>query len=232
MAGYVLDGIILGVCLLCVFIGVQRGFIRSAVHFLGSVIAVCLSSVLGGVLAQWLFDSLFRGAMVEKIGSSLQSLGAENASAAIQQVLDSLPDFLARALEDAGVSASAVTGQINAQTGQAAQMIVDYLAPVFVGFLKVLAVIVLFFLFITLVRVLASMVGKMLRLPILGHLDGLLGGIFGFLLALLSIWIVVAAVTVFIPMLDASTQYQMEQALDKSLVAGIFVDMNPLKGMF
>lgn len=229
---WVLDAVVVGVCLLCVLIGVQRGFIRSVIHFLGSVIAACLASALGGALAQWVFDALFRDAMVEKINSSLQSLGAENAAAAAEQILASLPDFLVRALEEAGVTASSIVGGVGAQTGQAARMVTDYLSPVFVNFLKVLAVIVLFFLFMTLVRVLASMVGHMLRLPILGQLDGLLGGIFGFLLALVSVWIVLAGITVFLPMLDESTQATVEAALDQSILAGMFVNMNPLRGLF
>ena len=120
--GYALDAVIVGVCLVCVLIGVHRGFIRSVVHFLGSVIAACLASALGGALAQWLFDTMFRGAMVEKINSSLQALGSENAAAAAGQVLASLPDFLVRALEEAGVTLETVSHAINSQTSGAAGM--------------------------------------------------------------------------------------------------------------
>ncbi len=230
--GYALDAVIVGVCLVCVLIGVHRGFIRSVVHFLGSVIAACLASALGGALAQWLFDNLFRGAIIEKITETLDTMGVGSATEGIQQFLSNLPDFLIRALEEAGVTASSISGQITAQSGQAAAMVTDYLAPVMVSFLKVLAVIVLFSLLMIVVRFLASLVGSLLKFPMLGYLDGLLGGIFGFLLALLSVWIVVAVVTVFMPLLDGNTQYQVGQVLDHSLIVGIFVEMNPLKGMF
>lgn len=229
---YIFDGVIAGICLICVLIGVQRGFIRSVVHFLGSVIAACLASVLGGALAQWLFDSFFREAMTQKLSGTLQTLGGQSLATALEQALASMPDFLARAMRDAGVTASSISGSISGQTDKAAEMITDYMAPVFVNFLKVLAVIVLFFLFMTLVRMLAAMVGKMLRLPIIGQLDGLLGGLFGFLLALVSVWIIVAALSVFKPMLDASTQAQVDTALSKSIIAGVFVNANPLAGLF
>lgn len=230
--GYILDGIILLICLLCVLIGVKRGFIHSVVRFLGSIIAALLASALGGVLAQWLFDTMFRGAMVEKINASLQTLGADNAAAAAGEVLSSLPDFLVRALEEAGVTLETVSHAINSQTSGAAGMVVDYLSPVFVNFLKVLAVIVLFFLFMTIVRLLAALIGDVLRLPILKEIDGLLGGVFGFLLAMVSVWVVVAGVMVFMPMLDSGTQSQVQEALDGSLLTGVLVNMNPLKGMF
>ena len=230
--GYILDGIILLICLICVLVGVKKGFIHSVVRFLGAVIAALLASTLGGALAQWLFDTMFRGAMVEKINSSLQALGSENAAAAAGQVLASLPDFLVRALEEAGVTLETVSHAINSQTSGAAGMVVDYLSPVFVNFLKVLAVIVLFFLFTTLARLLAALISDLLRLPILRELDGILGGVFGFLLALVSVWVVVAGVTVFMPMLDASAQGEVQAALDGSVFTATLVKMNPLGGMF
>lgn len=229
---YILDGVIAGICLICVLVGVQRGFIRSVVHFLGAVIAACLASALGGALAQWVFDAFFRDAMVEKLSGSLQSLAGQSLATALEQVLSTMPDFLARAMREAGVTASSVSGSISGQADQAAVMITNYLAPVFVNFLKVLAVIVLFFLFMTLVRMLASLVGKLLRLPIIEQLDGLLGGLFGFLLALVSVWIIIAALSVFKPMLDVSTQAQVDTALSNSIIAGVFVKMNPLAGLF
>ena len=230
--GYILDGIILLICLICVLVGVKKGFIHSVVRFLGAVIAALLASTLGGALAQWLFDTMFRGAMVEKINSSLQALGSSIAAAAAGQVLASLPDFLVRALEEAGVTLETVSHAINSQTSGAAGMVVDYLSPVFVNFLKVLAVIVLFFLFTTLARLLAALISDLLRLPILRELDGVLGGAFGFLLALVSVWVVVAGATVFMPMLDSSSQQQVQAALDSSLLTGTLVNMNPLGGMF
>lgn len=230
--GYILDGIIFAVCLMCVLVGVKKGFIHSVVRFLGAVISALLASALGGALAQWLFDTMFRGAMVEKINTSLQTLGSENAAAAASEVLSSLPDFLVRALEEAGITLETVSHAINSQTSGAAGMVVDYLSPVFVNFLKVLAVIVLFFLFTTLARLLASLVSDLLRLPILKELDGILGGVFGFLLALVSVWVVVAGVTVFTPMLDASAREQVQAALDGSVFTAALVNMNPLGAMF
>ena len=206
--------------------------VHSAVRFLGAVISALLASALGGALAQWMFDTMFRGAMVDKINSSLQALGSENAAAAAGQVLASLPDFLVRALEEAGVTLETVSHAINSQTSGAAGMVVDYLSPVFVNFLKVLAVIVLFFLFTTLARLLAALISDLLRLPILRELDGILGGVFGFLLALVSVWVVVAGVTVFMPMLDASSQGEVQAALDGSVFTATLVKMNPLGGMF
>ena len=50
--GYILDGIILLICLICVLVGVKKGFIHSVVRFLGAVIAALLASTLGGARSE------------------------------------------------------------------------------------------------------------------------------------------------------------------------------------
>lgn len=230
--GYVLDGIIVAVCLLFVAVGAHRGFIRSASHFLGAVIAACLAGLLGGPAAQWVFDTLFRPALVERIGESLASLGSGDTYTAVSGVLATLPEFLLRALEEAGITAATVTEAMAQQSGQTADLIAEALSPVFVGFLKVLAVIVLFCLFMILVRVLSNVLATAFRLPILNAVDGLLGGVFGLFLAVVSIWIVLAAIQVFTPMLAADAQAQVEDALRQSYLAGAVVHWNPLGLMF
>lgn len=230
--GYVWDLVFVGVCVVFVAIGAHRGFIRSAAHFLGAVISACLAALLGGAVAQWVFDTLFRPALVERIGESLSSLGNGDTYTAVQGVLATLPDFVLRALTDAGVTAASITEALSGQSGQASEMIADSLSPVFVGFLKVLAVIVLFSLFMIVVRIVANALSTAFRLPILSAVNGLLGGVFGLMLAVVSIWIVLAAIRVFTPMLAADTQAQVETALRQSYVAGMMVHWNPLEIMF
>lgn len=229
---YALDLVLLCVFLLFTALGVKRGFIRSAAHFLGSVIAAFLASALGGAAAQWVFDAFFRDALVEKIGTSMASWGGKDAAAAVQGMLSSLPDFLVRALEEAGVTASTLQGSLATKSGEAAELIADSLAPVFVGFLKVLAVIVLFLLFMMVVRALADLLGAAFHLPVLRQLDGLLGGVFGFLLALVSVWVLVAAIQVFTPMLAEDARLGVQQTLSRSVLAGILVKSDPLGAMF
>ena len=134
---------ILLVCIVIVFVivGVKRGFIKSAAHFLGAIAAACLSAALGGMAAQWLYDTLFHEALVEKISGTIGSMGTAEA---VRNVLGSLPDFIIRALEDAGITEAALKGGVASQTGQTAELLAASLEPVFVGFLKVLTVIALF----------------------------------------------------------------------------------------
>lgn len=227
--GYALDIILVCIFLLFVIVGVKRGFIKSAARFLGAVLSACLAAAFGGMAAAWIFDTLFRGALVERITESISGLGGAEA---VQSVLQSLPDFIVRALEEGGVTAGSISGSLATQQGEAAQLIADALAPIFIGFLKVLAVIVLFMLFMMLTRILSNILSAAFSLPILNQLNALLGGVFGLLLAFVSVWIVLAAVQVFTPMLSTEVQAQVETAMRSSLFAGAFIHLNPLSIMF
>ncbi len=229
---YFLDLVILGAFVLFTAVGVKRGFIKSAAHFLGSVLAAFLASALGGAIAKWVFAAMFREALVEKIGVSLASLGGNQIGAAVEHVLESLPDFLVRALADAGITANSLEAAAATGSGRAAELIADALAPVFISFLKVLAVLVLFLLFMMLVRLLADLLSGLFYLPLLRQVNGLLGGVFGFLLALIVVWIVLSALWVFLPMLSMADQTKVEAALDRSFLAGLIAGLNPMRAMF
>ncbi len=232
MMDYAGDILFVCVCLLFVAIGARRGFIRSAVHFLGALLSAFLASLLGGAVAQWVFDSFFRQALAERIGESLVSLGNGDAAAAVQQVLSSLPEFLQRALGEAGVTAGSIAEGFSAGSGQAAEVIAQGLSPVFVGFLKVLAAVVLFFLFMIAVRALGGVLGAAFHLPVLSQVNALLGGLCGLLLAVVTVWIVLAVLWVFTPMLPTETQAQLEQLLEGSYLLGPLSQWNPLGALF
>lgn len=227
-----LDLVILCVFVLFIVVGIRRGLVKSAAHFLGSVLAAFFASALGGAIAKFAFNTLFRDALVERISESLSSLGTGSMFSAIENVLSSLPDFIVRALQQAGINSNTLAAAVADRSNQAAELIADALSPVFVSFLKVLAVIVLFALFMVIVRVLADMVAGVFRLPMLRQVNKALGGLFGFLLALVSVWIAISAIQVFTPMLAAEAQADVELTLDRSILAGLIVRLNPLGAMF
>ncbi len=212
-----------------VIMGIKRGFIKSAARFLGAVISACLSAVFGGMAAQWLYGALFRDALVEKIRDAVMSISGPDAA---QAVLEGLPDFIVRALEAAGVTKATLTGSLASQSGEAATLLAAALEPVFVSFLKVLTVFGLFLLFMLITRVLANLLSTAFELPLLSQINGALGGVFGFLMALLLIWILLSALKIFLPMLSLETQASLTDGVRGSVVMKVIAGMNPLGGMF
>lgn len=224
-----LDIILIIIFLITILLGVRRGFIKSAARFIGTIIAACLAAYLGGLAAQWIFDALFRDSLLEKVNESISGLtGMES----IVGVFETLPDFIVRALESAGVTTDSLMAGISTGQGQVAEVIVEMISPVFIGFIKVLTVIVLFMLLMIVVRVLSNFIDSLFDLPILNFVNSALGGVFGFLTGLLVVWIVVAILQVFTPMLSTELQSAVDSSIESSVVASIFLGFNPFAALF
>lgn len=224
-----LDIILIIIFLITILLGIRRGFIKSAARFIGTVIAACLAAWLGGLAAQWIFDTLFRESLLERVNESISGLtGMES----VAGVFATLPDFIVRALESAGITADSLMSGINAGQGQAAEVIVNMISPVFIGFIKVLTVIVLFALLMIVVRVLANFIDSLFDLPILNVVNSALGGVFGFLTGLLVVWVVVAVLQVFTPMLSTELQAAVDGSIKDSAIASVFLGFNPFAALF
>ena len=226
---FALDIFLICVMAACIITGIRRGFVRSAARFVGAVISACLSAVLGGIAAQWLYDLLFRDALIEKIRGAILSISGPDAA---QAVLDGLPDFIVRALDTAGVTKATLTGSLASQSGEAAAVLAEALEPVFVSFLKVLTVFGLFLLFLVLTRILANLLAAAFELPLLSQVNSALGGLFGFLMALLLLWVLISALKIFLPMTSLEMQASLSRAVERSVLMKVIAGMNPLGGMF
>lgn len=227
--GYALDILLLCIIAIFIIVGIRRGFIRSALRLVGAVLAACLSAFFGGIVAEAIFTNLIRPGLIERIGEMLAGVSVNDG---IYGLLDSLPDFLVRGLDAVGVTAESLSKMLTAQQGQAAEIIADEIAPMFIGFLKVLAVIVLFMIFMMIVRILTGYISRLFRLPLLNGANSLLGGLFGFLQALVMIWVVLAMVGVFVPILETSAQQAIEESMSNSIISNIIVSFNPFDLMF
>lgn len=227
--GYVFDIVIVCVIALFVLIGIRRGLVRAAVRFFGVLIVTFVSAALGEAIATGIYNTFFRDSFIEKINLAIADVsGTEQ----VYEALDSLPEFLQRGLNAAGINSAKLSSMLSSKSGEAAEIMADAISPVFIGMIKVLVVIVLFMVLMMLVRAISNMVGATFRLPILRSVDSALGGVFGFLMALMTIWIILALLGVFSPMLSTEMQQSINDVMEMSVLADKFISFNPLDSIF
>lgn len=226
---FILDVLLIVLLVAGVIMGIRRGFVRSVLRFLGAVLSACVAAIAGGAVAQWMFDVLFRDALVARLTEAVGSLEGVDAA---NQVLSTLPDFVVRSLEAAGINANTLAGAAGAQADQVGELMAAALEPVFVSFLKILAVIAIFLLCMVFVRIIVNVVSKVFALPLLYQLNSVLGGVFGLLQMMVFLWIALAALQFFMPMLSADVQTQASQWLQHSTVVRWMMELNPLGSIF
>ena len=225
----IFDGVILAVVILFTVIGVKKGLVRSLAEFLGALVAAVAASWAGGLAAEFLYNTFFRQGVYERVAAAAQ--GA-NAQTAVENFFHQLPDFVVRLLEMNGITAESASGMVGDAGEGVAQGVTDVLSPVFIAIIKVFAVIVLFVLFMVMIKAAASFISGICSLPLLRQVNGLLGGVFGFLMGTVVVWIAVAAIQFFVPMMDQEMQRQVTETVEQSLICKAVVSMNPIGWIF
>ena len=137
------------------------------------------------------------------------------------------PEVIQRALSAAGITEGSVMAQLQSGAAGVARGITDALSPMLIGLIRVLAMLVLFILLTVVIRAVATLLTGLFELPVLHGLNSLLGALFGILLAVLFVWIALACVRVFLPMLGTDVQAAVNGLLDESVLAGALYKFNP-----
>ena len=185
--------------LLAVWLGYRRGFFKSIIQLAGCFIAVMFASTLSAPLSSGIYNQFISGTVQKQIEARIEKAGSDSVETALGGVLEELPDSVVNALSmfDLGTAeqvkdklADSLDGSVTQISQQIEEKVVR---PAAVSLLRVLCFFILCILFIVVVGVVASMVGKILRLPVLRQADGLLGGVLG---AAQGVVLVFVAVTV------------------------------------
>ena len=219
-----LDIAVLVTVVLFALVGAKKGFIKACMDFLGAFIAMIAAGILSAPAAQWVYDTFFHEALMEKIASAVTGLEAVEA---VQTVFTEFPAVIQRALAAIGITESSVAAQVQGSALDIAESITTAISPMLIGFVRVLAMVVLFILLLVVIRAVASILTGLFELPVLRSVNGLLGAVFGVLLAVVAIWVVLACVQAFMPLLSAEMQLRIADMLNESVLFDMLYDFNP-----
>ena len=193
---------------------------NEAMHFLldaGAVAVLLLLAVIGAKKGFIKACADFCGSLLAMIGAGILSGPAA----------EWIYGAFFRALSAAGITEGSVMAQLQSGAAGVARGITDALSPMLIGLIRVLAMLVLFILLTVVIRAVATLLTGLFELPVLHGLNSLLGALFGILLAVLFVWIALACVRVFLPMLGTDVQAAVNGLLDESVLAGALYKFNP-----
>ena len=223
-----LDIIVLAVILLFALVGAKKGFIKSFVDFVGAFAAMIAAAILSLPAAEWIHNTFFRDALMEKITMAVTDMDAEGA---VKTVFEGFPELVIRALSAVGITQNSVMTQVEGSTLGIAEAITDAISPMLIGLVRVLAMVVLFILLLVVIRAVGSLISGLFSLPLLNSINKLLGAVFGILLAFVAIWVVLACVQAFLPLLSAELQMKILDAQESSALYAFLYQFNPAYSM-
>ena len=224
---YLFDGIIIGALVLFTVIGARKGFIKAAADLLGGLISMIAAGMLSSPVAEYIYTKLFSEAVKLKVKEALEVKGME-----LTEYFEELPEFVARWLDFTGINADTVGEKLAGSSASAAEVVAETLAPVFIGLINVFVVIILFLLFMIIIKALANLLTGLFHLPLLKEVNGVLGAVLGLILGALVLWILMGAIEFFEPMMAADAQQKLSSLVENSIICEMLVSMNPVKWIF
>ncbi len=197
----VIDILVLVVIAVSVIFGMHRGFISGVLSVAALIGAVALSFAMSGNLAAWLngnetlVETLMyytdAGSRVSNLDLSLMSVSQVTESA-LKQILESAN--LPAAFESAFVSA---VGAAASSVTSSAMTIAELLSQTIVSVsISILSFLICFFLSYIVATLVIHMVNYVFELPVLRHLDALMGGVFGLARGVLLVFILFALIPI------------------------------------
>ena len=197
----VIDILVLVVIAVSVIFGMYRGFISGVLSVAALIGAVALSFAMSGNLAAWLngnetlVETLMyytdAGSRVSNLDLSLMSVSQVTESA-LKQILESAN--LPAAFESAFVSA---VGAAASSVTSSAMTIAELLSQTIVSVsISILSFLICFFLSYIVATLVIHMVNYVFELPVLRHLDALMGGVFGLAHGVLLVFILFALIPI------------------------------------
>ena len=189
------DLALIALILFVVIRSVGRGFVSSFIHLLGLAASCIVAALLSGRAAAWVYD----GFLAEKLQTAV--------SDALQQKLQTFVELLDRIDP---------TNNIITSAG-------DALRTVMVALLTMVAFLIIFLLAMVIVKALARLTRNVNRVPVVGGVNGLLGGILGAAEAFLLCYLIGMVVTVLITFSENGWSWLNTAVVQKSTLLNWFV---------
>lgn len=189
------DLALIALILFVVIRSVGRGFVSSFIHLLGLAASCIVAALLSGRAAAWVYD----GFLAEKLQTAV--------SDALQQKLQTFVELLDRIDP---------TNTIITSAG-------DVLRTVMVALLTMVAFLIIFLLAMVIVKALARLTRNVNRVPVVGGVNRLLGGVLGAAEAFLLCYLIGMAVTVLITFSENGWSWLNTAVVQKSTLLNWFV---------
>ncbi len=189
-------------------LGIHRGFIKTAIHLIGLVLALCVAGLASMPLAEWIYDSF----LAEPLRAAVAEHAAEATVAAMQtvqeqitRVIELLPSVVKSAFELSGMTVTQSGAPLAAEP--LTQVVMDSVVrPMCLSMLQATLFLVLFLLLFVIIVLIGKGINKVFTtLPIIRQINSLLGGVLGAVEGVAMVYVLTLVLKLYMTMSGASS---------------------------
>lgn len=179
---YILDGIIVLIIAITIFLSAKKGFVRTLIEVVGLIAAIIVAFTFSTPVADSVYDKFVEPKIISTVEESFNNT-ANTATDTVDAVWTKLPKFMTNS-NFLNISKENVYEQIKTDTSATATTMADtvsnsFVKPVVTKFVSLLfsVISVVFLIFVT--KFLAKYINKLFNFSIVGKINKTLGGIIG-----------------------------------------------------
>ena len=231
----ILDGIILVLVLISVFLSAKRGFVRTIIELAGFIAAIILSITVSGPLADFTYDKIVEPSVVkivEESASATEENTEGNLEAMADSVWNALPQFVKNNSENSGISQDTfvdkieidTTDTVTAMAQKASQTVAKpIVTKLFSAFYGLILMVILF----VLVKFLAKIINPLFNFSVISKLNRALGGVLGLIKGILVSVVFCIAVSLLVSFTKEGFLCFTPESIENSFIFSKIVALLP-----
>lgn len=237
--GILIDIILLAIVIIVAKLGAKQGFAKAVVGFASVVIAFVLAMALCKPVSNLVYESVAEPSLVEGISESIEEKIDKSAPgqskkemlAAMKEYVDSLPGFVKDAVDTKDLSAAIDDAADKEKAGIDAisKEICDAtFRPIVVTLVSVFIFSIIFIIMGIVTKIVAKALKIVNKIPVLGTVNQLLGGVIGALKGIVIVLVINWAVTSIVGDSSSLFGFITPNVIDSSLIMKGIGLVNPI----
>ena len=239
-ASLIFDIVIALICLIIIIRNAARGFIKSFVTLMKSVLAIFLAYLFNAPLARglngWFFEDLSQGWVRDLMLSTDKGDGGY----ALYEIFAGIPDWLTKITVSHGIEEEKVTYYFVEENLASQEIIDEFALPLGNAVSMLISTIVAFIALFIIIEIILFFIGKLLdkvgKLPVLRTVNIILGAVVGVVVAVIVAWLISTAI---LYVFSFGSNYYPEifehSIIEKTIIVEFFEEhnlFNVVKGFF
>lgn len=226
---YIFDVIIIALFVFLVVTAYKKGFVSSVIDTFALAISGVLSYKFFEPVAESAYNLFVRNLVETRFTRVLDSVSSSMSVAdKVSAMIDGLPNGAVKLAEMMGVNFSSLKQSVsgNLSNDELINLAVDKIGhTIMINITEVVVFVLLFVVFVIVLRFLAGFFKKLNKIPLVGTLNAVLGGVIGVAKAIAIVFIVC---TVFYFIAGASGATPVIEAINSSKIYMFIIENNPI----
>lgn len=230
---YIVDILIVALVFVIVGAAVKKGFVSTLIETFSFLISAFAASKLSPIVSGWAYDAFIRDTVEKNFNAALsEAASGMSMQAKAEELLSNIPEGMIKLAELTGFNTENLIYSVSAQAAtndQLVQNLIDSVVyNVVIAVSQAVVFILLFIVFIIALGFISKLFKKVNKIPLIGKVNEILGGILGIIKAVIVVFVVCTVLYIVAGVMDKNA---FVEAVVNSRIYSFICEYNPVINM-